>query len=174
MSEIERETITVLEWSEPCVSLAAEAQEVLGYNVLRDEQRGESKHTELELALGKVGIEIMKTDQVKAYQLERLRDKTSEMFQRWLKEEAGNMFIGASWEKTEINKYREPIPEFVINKAIQIKKACPEVRIYVEHLSEHPDPFLIVATKHPEYDCLNKQELYVEVWEEPKFEGRIR
>jgi hypothetical protein len=37
MSEIKRDHLTVQEWSEPCVSLAAEAQEVLGYSVLQNE-----------------------------------------------------------------------------------------------------------------------------------------
>jgi hypothetical protein len=98
---------------------------------------------------------------------------TEVMFREWVKNPIGT-FIGPSWDKTRIEQYREPIPEFVLNKAIQIKKAMPEVRIYVQHLSEHPDPFLIVATKHKDYECLDAQELWVEVWEEPKFEGRIR
>ena len=172
MTEIEREPITaVLEWSEPCVSLAAEAQEVLGYKVLQTRQQEPEKQSVLQLALAQAGIETLNAEQVKTYQTERLVERTKEMFQAWLKNPE-RMFWGPGWDKTAIDKYQQPIPEFVLNKAIQIKKAMPEVRIYVEHLSEHPDPFLVVATKHESYD-FDAEQFYVEVWAEPKFEGKL-
>ena len=173
MTEIEREPITILEWSEPCVSLAAEAQEVLGYKLLATTQEKEpEKHSELALILAKAEIPVLNAEQVKLYQTELLKDRSIVAFNEWLKNPE-RMFWGPGWEKTEIAKYPLPIPEFVLNKAIQIKKLLPEVRIYVEHLSEHPDPFLIVATKHETYD-FDGETFYVEVWEEPKFEGRLR
>jgi hypothetical protein len=172
-SEIKRETITVLEWSEPCVSLAAEAQEVLGYSRLREEQKTKDTYTELQLALSELGIEALNAADVKKYQTELLKERTAEKFQQWLLD-PGSMFLGPGWEKTEIGKYHQPIPEFVINKAIQIKRRLPDILIFVEHLSDHPDPFLVVATKHPDYQYVHKEEIYVEVWEEPKFEGKIR
>jgi hypothetical protein len=177
MNEIERQAITVMEWSEPCVSLAAEAEEFLGYSLLKTEQESPKKNrSELELALAKAGIEILNFEHVKTYQAELLREKTTEMFNAWLKDVPvpdRMLFWGPGWEKTEIKKYRQPIPEFVLNKAIQIKKILPDVRIYIEHLSEHPDPFLVVAMKHESYD-FDGETLYVEVWEEPRFEGRLR
>jgi hypothetical protein len=120
-----------------------------------------------------MGIETLNAADVKKYQAELLKERTTEKFQQWLLDPQ-LVFVGPGWDKIEIDKYREPIPEFVINKAIQIKRRLPEVRIFVEHLSEHPDPFLVVATKHPEYQYVYKEEFYVEVWEEPKFEGKIR
>lgn len=173
MSEIEREVITVLEWSEPCVSLAAKAQEVLGYKLLKSQQEEPESRSALELALAKAGIEILNATQVKKYQAELLVERTTAMFNEWLKTPEPRMFWGPGWEKTKIGEYKLPIPEFVLNKAIQIKELMPEVRIYIEHLSEHPDPFLVIATKHESYD-FDAQEFYIEVWEEPKFEGRIR
>lgn len=176
MSEIEREVITVLEWSEPCVSLAAEAQEVLGYKLLKSQQDGPSTRTELELALAKAGIEILNAEHVKTYQTDLLRDRTQLALGEWLKNPAPSMFIGPGWEKTKIGDYKLPVPEFVLNKAIQIKKLVPGVRIYIEHLSDHPDPFLVVAMKYvsdQNYD-FDGETHYIEVWEEPKFEGRIR
>lgn len=173
MEEIQREVITVLEYAEPCVGLADEAKDVLGYDVLKAAIEEPEKRTALQLALATVGIEVLNSVQVKTYQIELLRERTTEMFNEWLKGPADRMFWGPGWDKTEIAKYKQPIPEFVINKAIQIKKAMPEVRIYVQHLSEHPDPFLIVATKHETYD-FDGEEHYVEVWAEPKFEGRLR
>jgi hypothetical protein len=173
MNEIERETITVLEYSEPCVGLASEAKEVLGYSVLSQAISEPTEHTALEIALASCGIEVLNAEDVATYQRELLIERTSAMLQEWLKNPTGT-FIGPSWDKTKIEQYREPIPEFVLNKAIQIKKAMPEVRIYIQHLSEHPDPFLVVATKHKNYEILDEQELWIEVWEEPKFEGRLR
>jgi hypothetical protein len=178
MSEIKWDRLTVQEWSEPCVSLAAEAQEVLGYSVLQDEQQEPDKgRSALEVVLAKAGIEVLNAEQVHTYQTDLLKQRTIEMLQEWLKNPT-TTFIGPNWEKTLIAKYEQPIPEFVLNKAIQIKRLMPEVRIYIEHLSEHlsehPDPFLVVTTPHAKYDVLDENLFYVEVWEEPKFEGRIR
>lgn len=177
MTEIEREAITVLEWSEPCVSLAAEAQEVLGYKLLKTQQDEPSSRTQLELALAKSGIEILNAKQVGTYQAELLKERTKAMLEEWLANPSPGTFWGPAWEKTKIADYKMPVPEFVLNKAIQIKKLVPEVRIYIEHLSDHPDPFLVVAMKYvsdnASYD-FDGETIYVEVWEEPKFEGCIR
>lgn len=66
------------------------------------------------------------------------------------------------WTNTEIKNYQQPIPEFVLNKALQIKERVPSAQFFVEHLEEKHDPFLKV--KHGNLD------LYIEVWDEPKFE----
>lgn len=69
------------------------------------------------------------------------------------------------WVRTGLKSYEQEIPEFVLNKAVQIKKELPDVNLYVEHLVHKPDPFLVAV--------LDGEEFYVEVWEEPGFEGRI-
>jgi hypothetical protein len=174
MTDIERDPITtVLEWSEPCVSLAAEAQEVLGYKVLQAAQQETEKGSALQLALAKAGIEVLNATQVQTYQTEMLKERTTELFNQWLLNPSGT-FFGPGWNKTKIADYKQPVPEFVLNKAVQIKRLLPEVRIYIQHLTDHPDPFLVVATKHKDYECLDAEEFYIEVWEEPKFEGRLR
>lgn len=66
------------------------------------------------------------------------------------------------WTNTEIKHYQQPIPEFVLNKALQIKEKVPNAQFFIEHLEEKYDPFLKV--KHGNLD------LYIEVWDEPKFE----
>lgn len=66
------------------------------------------------------------------------------------------------WTNTEIKNYQQPIPEFVLRKALQIKEKVPDAQFFVEHLEEKYDPFLKV--KHGNLD------LYIEVWNEPKFE----
>ena len=69
------------------------------------------------------------------------------------------------WQKTKLSVYRGEIPEFVLRKAIQIKKATPGfLEFFVEHIGKE-DPFLIVRFLEKEY--------YVEVWDEPKFESQL-
>ena len=173
ITEITRQENKVVEWTEPVLTLAAEAEQVLGYSVLKAHQSGEEQSSELQKTLEKLGIETLNKADVERYQAEMLIEQTEIKFQEWRKSPSGT-FFGPTWEKLTIDKYREPIPEFVLNKAIQVKREMPDVRIYIEHLTEHPDPFLIVATKHETYECLDGESFYIEVWEEPKFEGRIR
>jgi hypothetical protein len=173
INDIERETFQVIEWSEPVLTLADEAASVLGYEVLKQQQSEPSSQSKLQQVLAKIGVETLKESSVKAYQEERLLEQTEVRYQAWKKNPLGT-FVGPSWEKVTIERYREPIPEFVLNEAIQIKREMPEVRIYVEHLTDFPDPFLIVATRHKDYEILDGETVYVEVWEEPKFEGKLR
>lgn len=76
---------------------------------------------------------------------------------------------GYAWHRIAISKYLKAIPEFVVNKAIQIKEALPEVKIFVEELQYDPDPFLVVTCENDNFT----EQYYVEVWEEPLFEGRF-
>lgn len=80
-----------------------------------------------------------------------------------------------SWTLDHLSSYREPVPDFAIERALQVKEALPGATFYVEHLRETvrgiateskptPDPFLILAVGH--------LKLYLDVWDEPKFEGR--
>jgi len=65
--------------------------------------------------------------------------------------------------------YYEPIPEFVLRKAVSIVEKLPQVELCVETLSNediHDDPFLIAKFNHEE-------EFYIEVWNEAKFEGKL-
>jgi len=173
MEEIERQVITVTEYDEPCVGLAEEAKQVLGYDILKTAIEKPNERTQLELALAAAGIEVLNPEHVKTYQTEMLKERSKILFAEWLKTTDPSSFWGPRWDKTPIEDYKQPIPEFVLNKAIQIKKAVPDVRIYVEHLSEHPDPFLVVAMKHKDYS-FDGETHYIEVWAEPKFEGRVR
>jgi asparagine synthetase B (glutamine-hydrolysing) len=70
-----------------------------------------------------------------------------------------------AWEKSLLEDYNQPVPEFVLNKAVQIAEQVPETKFYVVHMERVQDPFLLVK--------LGGEEIYVEVWEEPLFEGRI-
>lgn len=76
---------------------------------------------------------------------------------------------GYSWVKVPIARYAKAIPEFVVRKAIQIKKALPEVKLFIEELQYDPDPFLVATCENENFT----EQYYIEVWEEPKFEGRL-
>jgi hypothetical protein len=84
--------------------------------------------------------------------------------------------ITGNWYTTPIEGYRHAIPEFVLERAMQIKIRLPEANFVVEWLGEEthnvptsykpnpPDPFLAMN-----YGSIG---LYLDVWDEPKFEGR--
>jgi hypothetical protein len=71
------------------------------------------------------------------------------------------------WVAIPINRYRFPIPEFALRKAIQIRQAVPEAEIFVEQVTQvpRPDPFLVVKFRRERYT--------VEVWGEPGFESKL-
>ncbi|MCK5605670.1 hypothetical protein KAR91_27495 [Candidatus Pacearchaeota archaeon] len=71
------------------------------------------------------------------------------------------------WDETPISEYGEPIPEFVIDTALQVKQAIPEAEFSIEyfvHRNEN-DPFL--SFKVPGV----QRRFVVEVWDEPDFEA---
>jgi hypothetical protein len=79
-----------------------------------------------------------------------------------------------SWQMCALNQseaseyipaYHEEVPEFALNKAIQIKREVPEAKFFVHRLTSFRDPFLSVS--------LGSESYFVEVWDEPKFEGRL-
>jgi hypothetical protein len=184
MTEIRKQSLTAVEGvTEQIVSLAAQARELLGYDVL-GKQTGAIQTmelTELQMALKELEIEIMFPADVERYQRERQIEQTKLNFEKWLQEfsksdvklHRWNRFDGPAWGVDKISEYKQPIPEFVLAKAVQIKQRVPECEIYVESLQDHPDPFLIVATATANRYDEPKERYYVEVWAEPKFEGRL-
>ena len=186
MTEIKRNVITLpVAGTDEVLTVAQDAEEVLGYSVLRQSLTEPPETPRLASVLSDLGIEILNKQDVTAYMRERLCDRTLELLDEWQKGNpdpvnswgSGNAFIGPQWDVTDIAKYKEAIPEFVVNKAVQIKRALPEVGVYIRHLSEDKDPFLeITLGKANDWDSdKNGSERYfIEVWDEPKFEGRLR
>lgn len=68
------------------------------------------------------------------------------------------------WHRTPL-KNQKSVPEFVLRKAIEIKRASPDVKLFVDTLDDDPDPFLVAV--------LGKEYYYVEVWDESEFENGI-
>lgn len=175
LTEIPRSTLGI-QLSDPEIQVLAEkCQQLLGYSVLAEANKNiESTMGPLAKALADLEIEILDYASVKRYQLERVHEsEQAELAQEFqvASEYQWNSLPNASWDSTEIEKYKEPIPEFVLNKALQIKQAFPGAAICIEHFSATRDPFLVV--KRMEGDYRAKELYYVEVWEEPKFEGRL-
>lgn len=82
--------------------------------------------------------------------------------------------ITGQWLERGLSYYDEAVPEFALARAVAIKKELPSADFYVEQLEvtevsvetrKHvPDPFMVMH-----YGTVK---LYLDVWDEPKFEGR--
>lgn len=157
------------------VSLAKKTKTLLGYPLLADHvlQPGQ-----LGRALMKLDIAILSNESVERYKLEMLRGARRKHRTTY------RMRYKVLWKDTPIRSYTSPIPEFVLNKAVQVKEAVPQAAFSVEHLNVRKqkrvpvlarptrrdwDPFLKVS-----HGSGNKRETYyIEVWDEPKFEDKL-
>lgn len=190
MTEIRREGIDeqATDVGPALVALAESARAVLGYAVLAKQVGTLAIKTEttlLRMTLQSLDLPILNEHDVARYQKERLIERTAELMQEWIKRTAEvgadsfhdnglDSFSAGAWVRTKINEYKQPVPEFVLAKAVQIKEKMPECTIYVESLQDHPDPFLVVGAAKPEYSWRKPDEhYYLDVWAEPKFEGRL-
>jgi hypothetical protein len=82
----------------------------------------------------------------------------------------------AEWKTTRIDYYHDPVPDFALERAMQIRKLVSGTVFGIATLTETvtgveteyspipPDPFLVM-----EYGGLS---FFLDVWDEPKFEGR--
>lgn len=74
--------------------------------------------------------------------------------------------VSANWNIISLKNYEKPIPEYVLQTALDIKAKVPDVYFRVSELRtrvrKNLDPFLIVSNFEKEY--------YIEVWNEPKFQ----
>ncbi len=79
---------------------------------------------------------------------------------RWLCRDLPDGFLWDSWILISLEQYRQPIPEFALYSAVELKKLCPEAVFYIDELP-NLDPFLVVEYKGEYY--------WIEVWDEPGF-----
>jgi len=153
--------------------LATRAKDLLGYSAMVSDVTGETvvgeREGELTEALRALDIDVLDTATVIDYQLSKAQEETRDYAFSHLRDYATGYFTAAAWNKTELSKYTQPIPEFVIDKAIRIKEQFPEVRFHVQHMSNpKADPFLVASL--PGY---SNEVYYIEAWDEPRFEGRV-
>lgn len=75
------------------------------------------------------------------------------------------------WTMKKLSEYTEPVPEFALQTAVDVKQAHPEVEFYVCTLEENRlvvDPFLVLRVR----DGHETRDYYLEVWNEADFHGR--
>jgi hypothetical protein len=148
-------------FSDPRNGLATEAESLLGYSTLRKEVKGESA---LRRTMAKLEIEILDPVKVKKYK-QQMADHMR----------TGNKMSMPTWKAHDLREYNLPVPEFVLSKCVEIKKELPGALFYVEQL--HQDPFMIVTTMGRYYDGdaigHPSECMYLDVWDEPKFEGTL-
>lgn len=180
MTAIKRESAPAPSLNDESIALGQKAEEVLGYSALKKANSACVETAELQLAHGLkvIGVEILNLADVKRYQFEHMRDVAKRKFAEWLNSSDLNTFYCPAWGLSKISEYREPVPQFVLNKAIQIKEAVPQCDIFIEYLNESPDPFLVAQIRKEKiYDWGKCHEVvesyYVEVWDEPKFESTL-
>jgi hypothetical protein len=166
---LERVPVNVenLDLTDPRQKLATEAEALLGYTPLRTELRTPGT---LKRALAKLEITVLEEKSVFAY-----KGQMAEHYRT-----TGKM-PDPTWRLIALKDYKQPVPEYVLQKAVEIKRELPEAMFYVEQLAI--DPFLIV-TLEPLQDFMThihtldrvldpETAAYVEVWSEPKFEATM-
>jgi hypothetical protein len=163
-------------------SVREEAQEVLGYSRKEWEKRGptipdapDSRIANLRRVLAELEIEALDTADVLQYKGEKMAEAVQAYYQsmgslegrvpKYQDDEFG-------WRRRLLAKSDLFVPDHVLQKAVEIKQRLPEVDFWVEDLTKSPDPFLIVGFKDPSLEWWCEDALYLEVWDEPKFEGR--
>jgi hypothetical protein len=78
-----------------------------------------------------------------------------------------------SWRRVALNAYDGTVPEFVLSKAVQIKRDLPNATFEIDQLFEEEerrerrdsDPFLVAT--------LGKESFYIDVWDEKEYESKL-
>jgi hypothetical protein len=155
--ELRRRAILLDEPQNDVEKLAEQASTLLGYSLL---SQYIGRGGPLCQVLRKLQMPILNSEEVSRYSeymLNTVRKKLNPNQQ-------------ASWARADLQYYKEPIPEFVLRKAVQIKKLCPEVHFEIQYLEigfKSADPFLRAYCYKPE------ESYYIEVWDEPEFEVKL-
>ena len=141
-------------------SIHQAAQDALGYTCSEKVNRDLDTIGELRQVLQSLGIEILNEKSVRKYQglqvAKAYEESTSTAFDwEWTS--------NPGWERCDLKKYKKPVPDFAIERALQIKDRCPAVEFYVEELTYRVDPFLIAH--------IGREGYYIACWEEAEFAG---
>jgi hypothetical protein len=152
------------------VSLALEAEDLLGYTPLRKDVKAPSR---LHRVLAALDIQILDKDDVGSYKIKMQQHHqaiaTNENKSR-------TKIVTVAWKMIPLKEYKKPIPEFVLRKCTQIKREIPEATFLVDELTREErtvDPFMIVslAGDKKTFDVDNMA--YLEVWDEAEFEKTV-
>lgn len=166
--EKESEPKSMLQRESPFSSLdeqlARDAEELLGYPML-------SGQLEAQRAFQKLGIKPFTNTSAEAYQT--IVYHRYEGYQRWTwftlgkhddNSPDGQLINRRGGEGETIpGPYLHPVPQFVLERAVQLKREIPAAQFFIRALES--DPFLVMWHKGLIF--------YVDVWDEPSFEGRL-
>ena len=154
-----------LSLDDPRRHLAAECEALLGYGTLAREVKTPGR---LRRVLAKLEIEILEEASVNAYKEQMVQHYASH-----------KKMAQPTWRLTKLREYKQPVPEYVLQKAVSIKRELSEAEFYIDQLAV--DPFLIVAltpikdyvVNQPSRVLDPETQGYGEVWDEPKFEATL-
>jgi hypothetical protein len=153
------EEITTNELS---AELGAKASKVFGYKTLSTELSKKEKSDKVKAfvakAFAEIGFEPLSTDKVIEYK---------DWYSRKYSYSNDYPTVTVRWEAVWLQNYTSPVPEFALSRAVELKEKFPTANFAIEHPvldSVMSDPFLVMAYEGEVF--------YLEVWEEPAFEGR--
>lgn len=156
---LERTILPAPTLTEASKQLGREAAELLGYKVIA--ARSAQEHV-LEV-FKKLGFEPLDEQKVLEYQKARQQRENARLQE--LSRVRGWHQGSAQWTSAELSKYSLPVPEFVLSRCIELKREIPEAQFFVEFMIYvRNDPFVRMLVGSGSY--------YLDVWEEPEFEGR--
>lgn len=146
-------------------SVRDKAAELLGYQCKTEIDYPTETDGALRNAIARLGIETLDVQSVLRYQAERLAESLM----------ASGLNITSTsryddgWNRRKLSEYKQPIPDFALERALQLKATCPEVEFMVEELAK--DPFLIAYIPSGSYGA--KEAYYIACWEEARFEATL-
>jgi hypothetical protein len=160
---LKRVVVAAEDLDTPAKQLATDAEALLGYRGLRKHLKVAGR---LRAVLAKLEIEILDQKSVDEYKRQMVAHMKGKM-------------SAPTWRVTPLRGYTQPVPEFALQKACEIKRELPEAEFFIDQLAV--DPFLIVALDQPQDFPQNVKTrgldpeiaAYVEVWDEPKFEAGL-
>jgi hypothetical protein len=168
-SDIRRSVFEIMTAGVETISLAGEAAEQLGYNRMKEEIEKPTLGP-LAIKLAEMNIEVLDKDDVNKFKRQKQDEVARVKFEEWLntENEYRGSFYGPTWRDTKISEYKEPIPDWVLERALSVKRECADlaVNFEIDWLEENPDPFLVVYVGE-KYS--HEEEYYIAVWDEPKF-----
>jgi hypothetical protein len=155
-TRVELEPVTVIDLD--LAQLATDAKKELGYSVLQ------------EVLTSDALANVLRTLEIDPFDMAEVNKYKEAMRKKWHRKPADEGYhYEANWNLRPLAGYDQPVPEFVLEKALEVKRAFPNVTLEVDTLmlrtyKEVPvDPFLVVSYGRERY--------YIEVWDEPEFEA---
>ena len=132
--------------------LANEAKQLLGYGVINEDIAHKEATKRVAEVFSKLGIEPLDRNKVNAYKQQKV-------------DEVSNSYTRGQWCAYALAQYSRAVPEFAISRAIELKRELPDAQFFVEEIvTSRIDPFMYMVCGGETY--------YLDVWDEPGFEGR--